>query len=57
MFMDQSNMQGQMSTVLEYLKHYKKKTLPVVKPGTQTRRFTHIMILLNLLFSLEKKSM
>ena len=35
---------GQMSTVIGIFEdHYKKsKPLPVVKPGTQTRRFTHI---------------
>ena len=36
--------QGEMSTVIGIFEdHYKKrKSLPVVKPGTQTRRFTHI---------------
>ena len=35
---------GDMSTVIGIFEdHYKKrKPLPVVKPGTQTRRFTHI---------------
>ena len=35
---------GKMATVIGIFEdHYKKKkTLPVVKPGTQTRRFTHI---------------
>ena len=35
---------GEMSTVIGIFEdHYKKrKSLPVVKPGTQTRRFTHI---------------
>ena len=35
---------GQMSTVIGIFEdHYKKrKSLPVVRPGTQTRRFTHI---------------
>ena len=35
---------GEMSTVIGIFEdHYKKKkALPVVKPGTQTRRFTHI---------------
>ena len=35
---------GQMSTVIGIFEdHYKKgKPLPIVKPGTQTRRFTHI---------------
>ena len=35
---------GQMSTVIGIFEdHYKKrKPLPVVRPGTQTRRFTHI---------------
>ena len=36
--------EGDMATVIGIFEnHYKKrKTLPVVKPGTQTRRFTHI---------------
>ncbi|MDC0902875.1 NAD-dependent epimerase/dehydratase family protein [Pelagibacteraceae bacterium] len=36
---------GSMSTVIGiFQEHYKKKKpLPVVKPGTQTRRFTHIL--------------
>ena len=35
---------GQMATVIGIFEnHYKlKKTLPIVKPGTQSRRFTHI---------------
>ena len=35
---------GPMSTVIGIFEdHYiNKKTLPVVKPGTQTRRFTHV---------------
>jgi len=38
---------GDMSTVIGIFEdHFKrKKPLPVVKPGTQTRRFTHMMIL------------
>ena len=33
-----------MSTVIGIFEHHylKKKSMPVVKPGTQTRRFTHI---------------
>ena len=36
--------EGQMSTVIGIFEdHYKKgKPLPVVRPGTQSRRFTHI---------------
>ncbi len=35
---------GSMSTVIGIFEHHylKKKSMPVVKPGTQTRRFTHI---------------
>ena len=47
-----------MSTVIGIFEdHYKKKkALPVVKPGTQTRRFTHINDTVEyLFFSMEKK--
>ena len=35
---------GSMSTVIGIFEHHylKKKSMPVVRPGTQTRRFTHI---------------
>jgi len=43
---------GQMSTVIGIFEdHYKKgKALPVVKPGTQTRRFTHIDDTINICY-------
>ena len=36
--------EGDMATVIGIFENYykKRKSLPVVKPGTQTRRFTHI---------------
>ena len=48
---------GQMSTVIGIFEdHYKKgKALPVVKPGTQTRRFTHIDDTVNICFLAWKK--
>ena len=50
---------GAMSTVIgifEY--HYKKKkALPVVKPGTQTRRFTHIDDTVNVCYLAWKKNL
>ena len=58
MFMDQSNCKGKMSTVIGIFEnHYKKKTLPVVRPGTQTRRFTHIMIQLDICYLAWKKNL
>ena len=51
---------GNMATVIGIFEDcYKKiKTLPVVKPGTQSRRFTHIDDTVNVCYiSLEKKSM
>ena len=43
---------GQMSTVIGIFEDYfkKKKPLPVVRPGTKTRRFTHIVDTLNICF-------
>ena len=43
---------GQMSTVIGiFEEHYKRgKPLPVVKPGTQSRRFTHIDDTINICF-------
>ena len=38
--MDQEISQGSITTE-EYLKIVLKKFLPVVKPGTQSRRFSH----------------
>ncbi|MDA8764510.1 NAD-dependent epimerase/dehydratase family protein [Candidatus Pelagibacter bacterium] len=50
---------GQMSTVIGIFEdHYKKgKDLPVVKPGTQTRRFTHIDDTVNICFLAWKKNL
>ena len=50
---------GQMSTVIGIFEdHYKKgKALPVVKPGTQTRRFTHIDDTVNICFLAWKKNL
>ena len=44
----------QMSTVIGIFEdHYKKrKALPIVKPGTQTRRFTYIDDTVNICLSL-----
>ena len=49
---------GKMATVIGiFEEHYKKnKTLPVVKPGTQTRRFTHIDDTINTCFDAWKKN-
>ena len=50
---------GQMSTVIGIFEdHYKRhKPLPVVKPGTQTRRFTHIDDTVNVCYSAWKKNL
>ena len=50
---------GQMSTVIGIFEdHYKKKRpLPVVKPGTQTRRFTHIDDTVNICYLAWKKKL
>ena len=50
---------GHMSTVIGIFEdHYKKgKALPVVKPGTQTRRFTHIDDTVNICFLAWKKNL
>ena len=50
---------GHMSTVIGIFEdHYKKgKDLPVVKPGTQTRRFTHIDDTVNICFLAWKKNL
>ena len=49
---------GKMATVIGiFEEHYKKnKTLPVVKPGNQTRRFTHIDDTINTCFDAWKKN-
>ena len=51
--------QGEMSTVIGIFEdHYKKKkALPVVKPGTQTRRFTHIDDTVDICFLAWKKNL
>ena len=50
---------GPMSTVIGIFEdHYKKrKALPVVKPGTQTRRFTHIFDTVNICYLAWKKNL
>ena len=50
---------GHMYTVIGIFEdHYKKgKALPVVKPGTQTRRFTHIDDTINICFLAWKKNL
>ena len=50
---------GQMSTVIGIFEdHYKRgKPLPVVKPGTQSRRFTHIDDTVEICYSAWKKNL
>ena len=50
---------GKMSTVIGiFEEHYKKnKALPVVRPGTQSRRFTHINDTINICFLAWKKNL
>ena len=50
---------GQMSTVIGiFEKHYKMgRPLPIVKPGTQSRRFTHIDDTVNVCFLAWKKNL
>ena len=50
---------GNMSTVIGIFEdHYKnKKPLPVVKPGSQTRRFTHINDTINICYMAWKKNL
>ena len=50
---------GPMSTVIGIFEdHYKKrKALPVVKPGSQTRRFTHISDTVNICYVAWKKNL
>jgi UDP-glucose 4-epimerase len=50
---------GHMSTVIGiFEEHYKKgKALPIVKPGTQTRRFTHIDDTINICFLAWRKDL
>ena len=51
--------EGQMSTVIGIFEnHYKKgKPLPVVRPGTQTRRFTHINDTINICYLAWRKNL
>ena len=51
--------QGPMSTVIGIFEdHYKRgKPLPVVKPGTQSRRFTHINDTINICYLAWKKNL
>ena len=51
--------EGQMSTLVGIFEdHYKKgKPLPVVRPGTQTRRFTHIDDTINICYLAWKKNL
>ena len=51
--------EGQMSTVIGIFEdHYKKgKPLPVVRPGTQSRRFTHIDDTINICYLAWKKNL
>ena len=50
---------GPMSTVIGIFEHHykKQKPLPVVKPGTQTRRFTHIDDTVNICYLAWKKNL
>ena len=50
---------GEMSTVIGIFEDYYKKgkALPVVKPGTQTRRFTHIDDTINVCYLAWKKNL
>jgi UDP-glucose 4-epimerase len=50
---------GHMATVIGIFEDYykKRKPLPVVKPGTQTRRFTHINDTVNICYFAWKKNL
>ena len=50
---------GDMATVIGIFEnHYiNKKPLPIVKPGTQTRRFTHIQDTVEVCFEAWKKNL
>ena len=50
---------GEMSTVIGIFEDYykKRKSLPVVKPGTQTRRFTHIKDTIEICYIAWKKNL
>ena len=49
MFMDQDKFQKEVATVVGIFQDcfLNNKTLPVVKPGTQSRRFTHVQDTVN----------
>ena len=49
---------GEMATVIGIFEHHykSKKTLPVVRPGTQTRRFTHIYDTVEICYKAWKKN-
>ena len=51
--------EGDMATVIGIFEnHYKKrKPLPVVKPGSQTRRFTHILDTVNVCYKAWQKKL
>ena len=51
--------EGDMATVIGIFEYYykQKKPLPVVKPGTQTRRFTHIKDTVDVCFKAWKKKL
>ena len=50
---------GKMATVIGFFEHYYKmgKSLPVVKPGSQTRRFTHISDTVDICYIAWKKNL
>jgi len=50
---------GEMATVIGIFEHYykSKKPLPVVRPGTQTRRFTHIQDTVEICYLAWKKNL
>ena len=50
---------GQMATVIGIFENYykKRKALPVVRPGTQSRRFTHIEDTVNICYLAWKKNL
>ena len=51
--------EGDMATVIGIFEHHfkKRKPLPVVKPGTQTRRFTHIHDTVDICYKAWKKKL
>ena len=59
MYMDQTKLKKvRWQQSLEYLrKNLKKKPLPIVKPGTQSRRFTHIDDTVNICYLAWRKGL